>query len=44
MTLIEYDDSFYADVLALPAVQDLYKDIDSQIGGLGSVLQTELAG
>ena len=44
MTLIEYDDSFYADVLALPAVQDLYKDIDSQVGGLGSVLQTELAG
>ena len=44
MTLIEYNNDFYAEVLALPAVQDLYKNIDSQIGGLGTTLQNELAG
>lgn len=44
MTLIEYDNDFFAEVLALPAVQDLYKNIDSQVNGLGTILQNELAG
>ena len=44
MTLIEYDNDFFAEVLALPAVQELYSSIDSQVGGLGTILQNELAG
>ena len=43
MTLVEYEDSFYDEVLALPGVQDLYKEIDSEVGGLGTTLQEELA-
>ena len=43
MTMIEYPDSFYDEVLALPGVQDLYKEIDSKVGGLGTTLQEELA-
>jgi tripartite ATP-independent transporter DctP family solute receptor len=43
MELIEYDDSFYDEVLALDTVQALYADIDSQVGGLGTTLQEELA-
>lgn len=42
MTLIEYDDAFYEEVLALDTVQKLYSDIDTQCGGLGAVLQEEL--
>ena len=44
MTLIEYDDDFYAEILALDGVQALYKEIDeNQIGGLGTKLQEALA-
>ena len=45
MTLIEYEDSFYDEILALDSVQALYKDIDeNQINGLGTKLTTALAG
>ena len=44
MTLIEYEDSFYDEILALDGVQQLYKEIDeNQINGLGSKLQAALA-
>ncbi len=43
MTMIEYDAAFYDEVLALPGVQDLYKQIDETVGGLGTTLQNELA-
>ena len=42
MTLIEYEDSFYEEVLAVPGVQELYKSIDESCGGLGTVLQEAL--
>lgn len=45
MTLIEYDDAFYDEVLALDGVQALYTDIDeNQINGLGTKLLAALAG
>ena len=44
MTLIEYDQSFFDEILAIPAVQDLYKSIDADTNGLASILQEELAG
>lgn len=43
MTLIEYDQSFFDEILAIPAVQDLYKSIDADTNGLASILQEELA-
>ena len=43
MTMIPYENAFYDEILALPAVQDLYKDIDGKVGGLGTTLQEELA-
>lgn len=43
MTLIEYDAAFYDEILNLPGVQQLYKDIDAQIGGLATTLQNALA-
>lgn len=43
MTLIEYDQSFFDEILAIPAVQDLYKSIDADSNGLASILQEELA-
>lgn len=43
MTMIEYDDDFYAGVLALDGVQALYKSIDSQTKGLGTLLADELS-
>ena len=43
MTMIEYPDSFYDEVLALDGVKALYADIDSKVGGLGTTLQEELA-
>lgn len=43
MTLIEYEPSFYDEVLALDGVQALYADIDAQVNGLGTVLQEALA-
>lgn len=44
MTLIEYDNDFYANILAMESVQTLYSNIDSQVGGLGTKLQSALAG
>ena len=44
MTLIEYAPEFYDEVLAVPGVVDLYKQIDDSISGLGTTLQNELAG
>ena len=42
MEIIEYDDGFYEQVLALSSVQDLYAAIDEQTGGLGTILTSEL--
>lgn len=43
MTLIEYDNAFFEEVLAQPGVQALYKDInDNQINGLGDTLVAAL--
>ena len=42
MTIIEYDDSFFDGILALPEVQELYKDIDRQTDGLASALAAAL--
>ena len=39
MTIIEYGDSFYDEILSLDSVQALYDDIDqNQINGLGTLL------
>ena len=43
MTLIEYDDAFFNEVLSIPAVQELYSVIDTQTNGLASTLQSELS-
>ena len=43
MTMIPYENAFYDEILALPGVQDLYKEIDGKVGGLGTTLQEELA-
>ena len=43
MTVIEYPDSFFDEVLAIGAVKELYQKIDGETNGLGSVLQKELA-
>ncbi|MBQ3131275.1 MAG: TRAP transporter substrate-binding protein [Clostridia bacterium] len=44
MTLIQYDEEFYEEVLALEGVQALYRDIDeNQAKGLGTLLQQVLA-
>ena len=42
MTLVTYDKSFYDQVLAIPAVQELNKKINEQVGGLGELLTKEL--
>ncbi len=42
MTLVEYDNSFFDEVLADPEVVALYKDIDAQTNGLGTILQESL--
>lgn len=42
MTLIEYDDSFFDDVLAVQGVKDLYKRIDNATNGLATILQDSL--
>lgn len=45
MTLIEYDASFYEEILALDAVQALYTKIDQeQVNGLGTLLVNALEG
>lgn len=43
MTITEYGPEFYEEVLALPAVQELYQTIDASVNGLGATLQEELA-
>lgn len=42
MTLIEYDNAFFDDVLAIQGVKDLYAKIDNATNGLASVLQNDL--
>lgn len=42
MTVIEYENAFFDEILALDSVKKLYSDIDGQIGGLGTALQTAL--
>lgn len=42
MTLIEYDNSFFDEVLSDPEVVALYENIDQQTGGLATVLQDSL--
>ncbi len=43
MTIIEYDSAFFDEVLALDPVKELYTKIDSDVNGLGTTLQEELA-
>ncbi len=43
MKLIEYDNSFFTDVLAMQGVRDLYRRIDSATNGLASSLEKSLA-
>ena len=43
MTIINYDNSFFSDVLAIQGVKDLYKRIDSATNGLASTLEKSLA-
>ncbi len=42
MKIIEYDNAFFDEILALDTVKKLYEDIDSQCGGLGTTLQEAL--
>lgn len=42
MKLQDYPDSFYDEILSIEAVQELYRSIDGQAGGLGTTLQKEL--
>lgn len=42
MTIIEYDDSFFDEILALDDVKKLYEDIDEQVNGLGTTLLESL--
>ena len=43
MTIIEYDNSFFSDVLDIQGVKDLYKRIDVATNGLGNILVDSLA-
>ena len=43
MTIINYDNSFFSDVLAIQGVRDLYKKIDAATNGLASALEKSLA-
>ena len=43
MTIINYDNSFFSDVLAMQGVRDLYKRIDNATNGLASSLEKSLA-
>ena len=43
MTIIEYEPSFFEEVLALEGVQKLYSDIDAATNGLAATLQADLA-
>ncbi len=42
MTIINYDNSFFSDVLAIQGVRDLYKKIDAATNGLASALEKSL--
>jgi tripartite ATP-independent transporter DctP family solute receptor len=42
MKMIEYDNSFFTDVLAIQGVKDLYKRIDNATNGLASALEKSL--
>ena len=42
MTLVEYDNAFYDEILNLDTVKKLYSDIDGQVNGLGTTLQEAL--
>ena len=42
MTIIEYDDAFFDEILAMDSVKQLYSDIDAQVNGLGTILQQSL--
>jgi tripartite ATP-independent transporter DctP family solute receptor len=42
MTIINYDNAFFAKILELPGVKKLYSDIDGQVKGLGKALMDEL--
>lgn len=44
MEIISYDDGFFADILAFPAVEQLYATIDESTGGLGSIMTNQLNG
>lgn len=44
MTIINYDNAFFDEILALESVQALNAAIDSQVGGLGTVLMEALEG
>ncbi len=43
MKMIEYNNSFFTDVLAIQGVKDLYKRIDNATNGLASSLEKSLA-
>mgnify|MGYP004446806739 CR=1 FL=1 len=42
MKLVQYKPEFYTEILNMKGVKDLYKDIDKQFGGLGSLLTDAL--
>lgn len=42
MTIIEYDNAFFDEILALESVQTLMADIDASVNGLGTSLQEAL--
>lgn len=42
MTLIEYDNNFFEEVLADPDVVALYQSIDQQVNGLATILRESL--
>ncbi len=42
VTIIEYDNAFFDELLGLDSVKALYSDIDGQTGGLGSLLVKSL--
>lgn len=43
MTLIEYDNAFYDEILSIDGVKALYEKIDADVKGLGTTLQETLA-
>ena len=44
ITIVEYEAEFFDEILAMPKVVELYAKIDTDVNGLGSILQTELEG